>query len=157
MGGNHVKTMTSRALEAIFTVSLGAISTAAFAQADYPTRPIKLIVPFTAGGGVDTVARIVGEELKGVLGQSVVIGNLPGASGMRGADTAVRAEPDGYTLLLSSAGEAAVNPHLFKNIKYDPSRDLTPVTLVVKVPNVLVVKPGRGMSCSILMRMSPTL
>jgi tripartite-type tricarboxylate transporter receptor subunit TctC len=111
---------------AIFTVSLGAISTAASAQADYPTRPIKLIVPFTAGGGVDTVARIVGEELKGVLGQSIVVENLPGASGMRGAETAVRAEPDGYTLLLSSAGEAAVNPHLFKNIKYDPSRDLTP-------------------------------
>lgn len=79
-----MKAMTSRALKAIFAVSLGAISTAAFAQADYPTRPIKLIVPFTAGGGVDTVARIVGEELKGVLGQSVVIENLPGASGMRG-------------------------------------------------------------------------
>jgi tripartite-type tricarboxylate transporter receptor subunit TctC len=112
-------------------VSLGAIYTAAFAQADYPTRPIRLIAPFTAGGGVDAVARIVGEELKGVLGQSVVVENLPGASGMTGAETAVRAEPDGYILLVSSAGEAAVNPHLFKNIKYDSSRDLTPVTLVV--------------------------
>ena len=79
-----MKAMTSRALKAIFAVSLGAISTAAFAQADYPNRPIKLIVPFTAGGGVDTVARIVGEELKGVLGQSVVVENLPGTSGMRG-------------------------------------------------------------------------
>ncbi len=140
-----MKSMTSWAMRAVFAVSLGPISTAAFAQADYPTRPIKLIVPFTAGGGVDTVARIVGEELKGVLGQSIVVENLPGASGMRAAETAVRAEPDGYTLLLSSAGEAAVNPHLFKNIKYNPSRDLTPVTLVVKVPNVLVVNAASGM------------
>ncbi len=73
--------------------ALAAVATAASAQ-EYPTRPIKLIVPFTAGGGVDTVARIVGEELKTVLGQSIVVENLPGASGMRGAETAVRAEPD---------------------------------------------------------------
>jgi tripartite-type tricarboxylate transporter receptor subunit TctC len=131
------------------TAVFGAVMTActfgflatdvALAQADFPARPIKLIVPFTAGGGVDTVARILGEELKGILGQSLVIENMPGASGMRGAEAAVRSDPDGYTLLLSSAGEAAVNPHLFKNIKYDPARDLAPVSLVVKVPNVLVV------------------
>ena len=79
-----MKSMASWAMRTVVVVSLGAISTAAFAQADYPTRPIKLIVPFTAGGGVDTVARIVGEELKTVLGQSIVVENLPGASGMRG-------------------------------------------------------------------------
>ena len=116
------------------------------AQADYPSRPIKLLVPFTAGGGVDTVARILGDDLKGILGQPVVIENMPGASGMRGAEAAVRSEPDGYTLLLSSAGEAAVNPHLFKNIKYDPERDFAPITLVVKVPNVLVVNAASGIN-----------
>src|SRR4028119_1921361 len=79
----------------------------AHAQGDYPNRSIKLIVPFTAGGGVDTVARILGDELKGILGQSLVIENMPGASGMRGAEAAVRSDPDGYTLLLSSAGETA--------------------------------------------------
>ena len=110
----------------------------------HPTRPIKLIVPFTAGGGVDTVARIVGEELKGVLGQSIVVENLPGASGMRGARPPSVPSRTSYTLLLSSAGEAAVDPHLFKNIKYDPSRDLAPISLVVKVPNVLVVNAASG-------------
>lgn len=106
----------------------------------YPTKPIRLIVPFAAGGGVDTVARILGEALKQELGQGVVIENLPGASGTRGAETAVKAEPDGYTILLASAGEIAVAPHIQKGLRYMPERDLVPITLAVRVPNVLVVK-----------------
>ncbi len=139
-----LKTALLQAARAACTLGLLAAPGMALAQSDYPTRPIKLIVPFTAGGGVDTVARILGDELKAVLGQSLVIENMPGASGMRGAEAAVRSDPDGYTLLLSSAGETAVNPHLFKNIKYDPERDLAPVSLVVKVPNVLVVNATSG-------------
>lgn len=111
----------------------------ASAQASYPSRLIKIIVPFAPGGGVDTVARLLGEEMKATLGQSVIVENAPGASGMRGAEVAARSEPDGYTLLLSSAGEIAVNQHLFNDMRYDPQRDLAPVSLVVKVPNVLVV------------------
>lgn len=111
------------------------------AQAPFPSKPIRLIVPFAAGGGVDTVARILGEGLKEQLGQSVVIENLPGASGMRGAEAAATAEPDGYTLLLASAGEIAVAPHMQSKMRYAPERDLAPVTLAVRVPNVLVVKP----------------
>ena len=112
----------------------------------YPARSIKLVVPFTAGGGVDTVARLLGDSLKGPLGQSIVVENLPGASGMRGAETVARAEPDGYTLLLASAGEIAVNSHLFKNIKYNALEDLAPVTLVVRVPNILVVSAASGLN-----------
>jgi tripartite-type tricarboxylate transporter receptor subunit TctC len=120
----------------------------ATAWGSWPRRMSHALKPITSyqadcavhgRGGVDTVARILGDELKGILGQQLVIKNMPGASGMRGAETAVRSDPDGYTLLLSTAGETAVNPHLFKNIKYNPERDLAPVSLIVKVPNVLVV------------------
>jgi tripartite-type tricarboxylate transporter receptor subunit TctC len=116
-----------------------AMATSAQAQDAYPSRPIKIVVPFAAGGGVDTVARLLAEELRVSLGQAIVVENAAGASGMRGAEMAVRAEPDGYTLLLASAGETAVNPHLFKDMRYDAQRDLSPISLVVKVPNVLVV------------------
>jgi tripartite-type tricarboxylate transporter receptor subunit TctC len=104
-----LKSTLFRAILAACALGLLATPDVAIAQANYPSRPIKLIVPFTAGGGVDTVARILGDELKTTLGQPLVIENAPGASGMRGAEMAVRAEPDGYTLLLSSAGEVAVN------------------------------------------------
>ncbi len=113
----------------------------AMAQA-YPSKPIRLVVPFAAGGGVDTVARILGEALKQELGQGVVIENLPGASGTRGAEAAAKADPDGYTILLASAGEIAVAPHIQKGLRYLPERDLAPVTLTVRVPNLLVVKGG---------------
>lgn len=112
-----------------------------YAQAPFPNKPIRLIVPFAAGGGVDIVARILAEGLKEQLGQGVVIENLPGASGMRGAEAAATAAPDGYTLLLASAGEIAVAPHMQSKMRYSSERDLAPVTLAVRVPNVLVVKP----------------
>jgi tripartite-type tricarboxylate transporter receptor subunit TctC len=111
------------------------------AQEAYPSRTITIVVPFTAGGGVDSVARLLAEDLKASLGQPVVVDNVPGASGMIGAQRVARADPDGYTLLLASAGEIAVNPHL-KKMSYDPQRDLTPVGLVARVPNVLAVGGG---------------
>jgi tripartite-type tricarboxylate transporter receptor subunit TctC len=118
---------------------MACVGTPALAQAPYPSRLVKIVVPFAPGGGVDTVARLLAEEMKTSLGQPVIVENTPGASGMRGAEVAARSEPDGYTLLLSSAGEIAVNQHLFKDMRYDPRRDLAPVSLVVRVPNVLVV------------------
>lgn len=128
---------------AISVVTFGAGT--ASAQGDFPSRSIKIVVPFAAGGGVDTVARLVGEEFKHSLGQVPVIDNQPGASGMRGAEAVARSPADGYTLLLSSAGETAVNPHLFKAMRYDPAKDLAPITLVVRVPNVLVVSSGSSL------------
>lgn len=108
------------------------------AQDAYPSRTISIVVPYTAGGGVDSVARLVAEGLHEKLGQSVIVDNVPGASGMIGAQRVARADPDGYTLLLSAAGEIAVNPHL-KKMTYDPLKDLAPISLVVRVPNVLAV------------------
>ena len=113
------------------------------AQAAYPSKPITLIVPFSAGGGVDVTARLLAEKLRPLLGQVVNVENKAGGSGMAGAVAAVRAPADGHTLLLGSAGETAINPHVFKaRMQYAPEKDLAPISLVVKVPNVLVVNPA---------------
>jgi tripartite-type tricarboxylate transporter receptor subunit TctC len=118
------------------------MSSVATAQDTYPSKPIKIIVPYSAGGGVDATARFLGEQLRETLKQSVIVDNKPGASGMIGAQAVAKSPPDGSTLLLAAAGEIAVNPHLYKKMAYDPEKDLAPVSLVVKVPNVLVVKSG---------------
>jgi tripartite-type tricarboxylate transporter receptor subunit TctC len=116
-----------------------AVSTGhAQAQAPYPSQPIKIICPFPAGGGTDLTARLLGDHLQRTLGQTVVVENRTGASGMVGTDAAAKARPDGYTLLLAS-GEVALNPHLYPKIAYDWDKDLQPITLMVKVPNVLAV------------------
>ncbi|WP_338662438.1 tripartite tricarboxylate transporter substrate binding protein [Pararoseomonas sp. SCSIO 73927] len=113
------------------------------AQGAYPDRPIKLVVGYAPGGGVDIVARLVGEAMRGALGQVPIVENRPGASAMIGAQTVARAPADGYTLLMAAAGEIAANPALLKaRMSYDPARDLLPVSLVATVPNVLVAAPG---------------
>jgi tripartite-type tricarboxylate transporter receptor subunit TctC len=115
----------------------------AIAEDAYPSRPITIVVPFSTGGGVDTVARLLAERLRSSMKQSVIVENKPGASGMIGAAAVVKAAPDGYTLLLGSAGETAINQHVYKGrMLYAPEKDLAPVTLIAKVPNVLVVNPA---------------
>jgi tripartite-type tricarboxylate transporter receptor subunit TctC len=108
----------------------------------WPSRPITLVVPFSAGGGVDTMARFLADKLRGTLNTSVIVENKAGGSGMIGANAVVHAAPDGYTLLLGSAGETAIAPLVYKGrMQYDPARDLAPITLVTRVPNVLVANP----------------
>jgi tripartite-type tricarboxylate transporter receptor subunit TctC len=108
----------------------------------YPTKAITIVVPFSPGGGVDTMARLLAEKLRVSLGQPVIVNNKPGASGMLGALAVVRAPADGHTLLLGSAGETAINPFIFKEkMQYAPETDLAPVTAIVKVPNVLLAAP----------------
>ncbi|SDP81809.1 Tripartite-type tricarboxylate transporter, receptor component TctC [Ralstonia sp. 25mfcol4.1] len=128
----------------IAVASLAVASSTAVAQAaNYPSRPITIVVPFSAGGGVDAMARVLAEKLRTTLGQSVVIENKGGGSGMIGAQAVVKAQPDGYTLLMGSAGETAINPYVFKSrMQYAPQTDLMPISLVVKVPNVVVVNPS---------------
>ncbi|MFZ4287726.1 Bug family tripartite tricarboxylate transporter substrate binding protein [Variovorax sp. HJSM1_2] len=110
---------------------------------DYPSKTITVVVPFTAGGGVDAIARLLADKLRVSLGQSVVIDNKPGASGMLGANAVAKAKGDGYTLLLGSAGETAINPLVYKGrMQYAPEKDLAPITLVTRVPNVLVTSPN---------------
>lgn len=109
---------------------------------EFPSKPITIVVPFAPGGGVDIVARLLAEKLRPALGASVVVDNKPGASGMLGAQAVVKAAPDGHTLLLGSAGETAINAYVYKGkMQYSPSKDLAPVTLVTRIPNVLVLRP----------------
>ena len=126
---------------AMTMASIGPTS-AAIAQS-FPDRPVTIIVPFSAGGGVDTMARLLAEKMRVSLDQNVIVQNKPGASGMLGAQYVADAKPDGYTLLLGSAGETSINPFVYKaKMRYSPSEDLAPVTLVVRVPNVLVAGPS---------------
>jgi tripartite-type tricarboxylate transporter receptor subunit TctC len=121
-------------------IGVGALVAAQVLAAEtYPSRPLRVVVPYSAGGGVDITARLLAEPLRNQFGQGIVVDNRPGASGMIGAGTVAKASPDGYTLLLSAAGEIAVNPHLYKRMSYNPDKELTPISLVVRIPNVLVV------------------
>lgn len=116
---------------------------AAAQGSEYPAKPITIVVPFSAGGGVDAMARLLGEKLRVILKQTVLVDNKPGASGMVGAGFVSKAPGDGYTLLLGSAGETAINPLVYKSrMQYQPERDLAPIALVSRVPNVLVTNPS---------------
>ena len=108
---------------------------------DWPTRPLRLIVPFAPGGGNDTVARAVATQLASSLGQPVVVENRAGAGGVVGADMAAKAAPDGYTLFLGGVGSLAVNPHIVPKISYDALKDFVPVVLLASAPSVVAVSP----------------
>ena len=126
----------------IFLVSLVlGFAQGAFAQ-PFPNKPVRLIVPFPAGGGSDVVGRILALKLSENLGQQVIVDNRPGAGGSIGTEAAVRAAPDGYTMVLASTSEIAVNPVIYTKLAYDTLKDLTPVTLVGTTPMVLVVNPS---------------
>jgi tripartite-type tricarboxylate transporter receptor subunit TctC len=110
--------------------------------APYPTKPIRLVVPFTPGGSTDILARAVAQELTKAWGQAVIVDNVPGAGGAIGAEKVAKAAPDGYTLLMGHIGTLAVNPSLYPNLPYDPIKSFAPVAWVARVPNVLVVHPS---------------
>ena len=116
-------------------------SCAAAAQS-YPAKGVRIIVPFSAGGGTDLVARAVGQKLAERWGQPVVVENRVGAGGMIGADAVAKSAPDGYTLLMCSPQEVAVNHHVYPKVPYDPQRDFAPITLVTVTPLVIAVNPG---------------
>src|SRR5262245_16111285 len=108
----------------------------------YPTRPIKLIVPFPAGGPPDVIARVVGDALTARLGQTIVVENRPGAGTTIGTRSVAIAEPDGYTLLYASTTSLSIAPSLFKSVEYDPVRSFVPVAGVSVGPMVVVVHPS---------------
>ena len=125
----------------IMAAMLAASSGAAFAQ-DYPTRAITLVVPFPAGGGVDTVARIVGEKLSVALRQQIIIDNRASGGAILGARVVAKAAPDGYILLLGHTGTISINPNLYTNVGYDPRTDFAPIGLIATIPIGLVVHPS---------------
>jgi tripartite-type tricarboxylate transporter receptor subunit TctC len=122
------------AIAAPFTFAQGA--------ANYPTKPVRLVVPFPAGGTTDILARAVAQKLSEAWGQQVIVDNRPGAGGNIGSDLVAKSKPDGYTLLMGTVGTHAINPSLYKNMPYDHVKDFVPVILVAGVPNVLVVNPS---------------
>src|SRR5689334_13441262 len=117
------------------TLALGAIAAQA---ADYPTRPITLVVPYAAGGGNDVIARIIAEKMSANLGQSVVIENRGGAGGTIATRQVAKSEPDGYTLLIATSS-LAINPSLYPNVGYDPRKDFAPIGLIASGANVVMV------------------
>jgi tripartite-type tricarboxylate transporter receptor subunit TctC len=130
----------------VIVLSLGAAacltSGAALSQtAAYPSRPVRIIVPFTAGGTTDIFARLVGDKLSQALGQQFIIDNRGGAGGNIGADAVAKADPDGYTLVMGTVGTHAINPSLYAKMPYEALTDFDPVAYVAGVPNLMVVSP----------------
>ena len=122
--------------------ALAALSTASYAQnTAYPTKPIRMVIANSAGGGLDITGRLTGPVLVSSMGQQVIYDNRGGAAGSIAAETVAKAPPDGYTMLMGSIGNIAVNPHVYKNLAYDPLKDLAPVVFAVSGSNVLVVHP----------------
>ena len=110
-------------------------------RANYPVRPVRVVVPYSPGGSSDTVARIIGQKLGDTLGQQFVIDNQPGAAGSLGRELVARASPDGYTLLIGDSPHT-INVHVLRHVPYDPIKDFTPVTLLATAPQVMVIHPA---------------
>ncbi|HEX4408477.1 MAG TPA: tripartite tricarboxylate transporter substrate binding protein [Xanthobacteraceae bacterium] len=117
-----------------------AIAPQASAQ-NYPTRQIRLIVPFAAGGPADLLGRVIADEMSKDLGQQVFVDNRPGANTIIGAEYAAKADPDGYTLLMAIDGTLVMNPFLYSKLSYDPFKDFAPITLIARVPSVIEARP----------------
>ncbi len=124
-----------------FTAVLASNAMSYATAADYPSRPVNLIVAFAPGGPSDVLARIVGHQLEKILAQPFIIDNRPGGSGNIAADTVARAAPDGYTLLMGNNGLLATNQSLFKKLNFDGAKDFAPISLIGSQPNILVVNP----------------
>ncbi len=122
-------------------VLFAAFAVGASAQT-YPTKPIRIVVPFPAGGTTDVLARAAAQKLTEALGQAAVVDNRPGAGGNIGAELVAKSPPDGYTLLMGTVGTHAINPSLYPKMPYDHVRDFVPIILVAGVPNVLVINPS---------------
>jgi tripartite-type tricarboxylate transporter receptor subunit TctC len=128
---------------ALLSFALGVVLAGqAQAQDSYPSKPVRIIVSFAAGGPTDQVARIVGAKLTDLLGQTFIVENKTGAGGNIGADVVAKATPDGYTLLMATVSTHAINPGLYKNMPYDPVKDFAPVMQVGVTPCVLAVNPA---------------
>ena len=123
------------------SAGIGVLPGFALAQA-YPSKPIRFVVPYPAGGPLDTIARLLAQKVSEGVGQPVVVDNKPGAGGNIGADIVAKSPADGYTILMGAVATHAINPTLYASIPYDPVRDFAPITQVASTPNVLVVHPS---------------
>ena len=129
------------ALASTLAIALAAGATRA---EDYPSHPIRLIVPYAAGGGADSVARIIAKRVGETIGQTIVIENRGGAGSIIGTALVNKSDPDGYTLLLGQSGPISINPAVYKTLPYDPLKDFAPVTMTTAYPYIMVVNPALG-------------
>jgi tripartite-type tricarboxylate transporter receptor subunit TctC len=129
-----------RMVKAAAALLAGLAAGAAHAQA-WPTKPIKIVIPFVAGGSSDIVGRAIGSKFQEYLGQPAVVENRPGANGSIAAEFVAKSDADGYTILVGSIGVFSINAALFKDLRYHPVRDFAPITLAVTTPNVLITRP----------------
>jgi tripartite-type tricarboxylate transporter receptor subunit TctC len=130
----------ARMINAVVITAFATLTSSQNAVAQtYPSKPIRFVVPYPAGGPLDQVARLLAEKLRDALGQPVLVDNKPGAGGNIGADLVAKAPPDGYTMLMGAVATHAINPYLYSKMPYDANKDFTPVTRVAIVPNVLVM------------------
>ena len=126
----------------LIMVATALLPAAAVAQPWAPSRPVRLVVPFPAGGATDVVARVLGEHMSGTLGQPVVVENRTGAGGNVGVENVVRSPADGHTLLMGTMGTLTINPHLYRGLVFDPARDLVGIGMAFETVHVLVVHPS---------------
>ena len=126
---------------ALLTAMMMSVLTAGAADAQYPNKPVRIIVPFIAGSAPDVAARQVAQRLTGGLGQQFIIENKPGAGGNIGAEVAARSAPDGYTLMLMTSSHV-LNPYLYAKVNYDAVKDFVPVTMITRIPSLMVVPPA---------------
>ncbi len=138
-----------RALVVISGLAMLSSVNQVVAQTAWPTKPVRIVVPFAAGGTTDILARAVAPELSKVFGQSVIVDNRGGAGGNLGADIVAKAAPDGYTLLMGTVGTHGINKSLYSRMPYDPQKDFAPVTLVAGVPNVMVMQAEKAKTLGI--------
>jgi len=126
----------------LLSFAFGILAALAASAQEFPNRPIKLVVPYSAGGLPDTMARLVGQKVSDSLGQQVIVENRGGAGGISGSEAVAKAPADGYTLLIADVGQVAINPHLFSKLPYDPAKDFVPVSLLGTSALFLVVHPS---------------
>lgn len=136
-----------KALKALAaTAGMALLLGAPAAQADYPERPVKIVVPYNAGGGTDVLSRAVATGISKILKANMVVENRPGASGMIGSDAVARSAPDGYTLVMTAADTHTINPHVYPKITYDAQKDFAPVAQVGYLPYAIVINPKLGVN-----------
>ena len=140
---------TRRAALAVATSILSLAALPAAAQGTWPTKPVRIVVPFAAGGTTDILARAIGPELSKAFGQQFIVDNRAGAGGNVGAEIVAKSAPDGYTLLMGTVGTHGINRALYDKLPYDPIKDFAPVTLVAGVPNVMVMQTEKARAMGI--------
>ena len=131
-------------LPALAVMLAVGLATGAARAEDYPTHPIRLVVPYAAGGGADSVARIVAKRVGETIGQPIVIENRGGAGSIIGTELVKKSSPDGYTLLMGQSGPISINPAVYRDLPYDPLKDFAPVTMTTAYPYIMVVSPALG-------------